>query len=323
MKNDQRNNRSSSNIVLALPLVAVFINLLIYFLVPNYGINKITNIYPLFIFVGCTVYVGAFIASTKSEVLRRSIENKAPLIFVFSILLIVWDGLTLKSGKLPLPFFPWTDKVLNALVYDRKILFISVLHSLRLLGLGYFVGASIGFITGTLMGWYKGLSYWLMPFMRALGPIPAVTLIPIIIILFPTSFAGSVFLIALAVWFPVTLLTYSGIQNVNNAYFEVAKTLGAKEKYMILNVAIPGALPHIFLGLFQGITVACVTLIVAEMMGVKAGLGWYITWATGWAEYDKVYASLLIILLTFSGVITLLFKVRNKFLSWQKGVIKW
>ncbi|TCP96624.1 ABC transporter permease [Serpentinicella alkaliphila] len=263
------------------------------------------------------------IAYRKSEVLRKSIENNAPLFFVFIIFLILWDILTLKSGKLPLPFFPWPDKVLNALVNDRRVLFISVLHSLRLLGLGYIAGASVGFITGTLMGWYKGISYWLMPIMRALGPIPAVTLIPIIMILFPTSFAGSVFLIALAVWFPVTLLTYSGIQNVNNAYFEVAKTLGAKEKYMILNVAIPGALPHIFLGLFQGITVACVTLIVAEMMGVKAGLGWYITWATGWAEYDKVYASLLIILITFSGVITLLFKVRNKFLSWQKGVIKW
>jgi NitT/TauT family transport system permease protein len=59
------------------------------------------------------------------------------------------------------------------------------------------------------------------------------------------------------------------------------------------------------------------------MLGVKAGLGWYITWAQGWAAYPKVYAALAIIALLFSGLILLLFKIRDNVLSWQKGLVRW
>jgi NitT/TauT family transport system permease protein len=56
---------------------------------------------------------------------------------------------------------------------------------------------------------------------------------------------------------------------------------------------------------------------------VKSGLGWYVSWAQGWAEYGKVYAALIIMAVFFSTIMTLLFKVRDRVLVWQKGVIKW
>ncbi len=309
--------------ILFLPLTGVLFVITLYYHTPNYLDITVSHWYPTIIGVFASVYVAALILSLKKYKLRTFLRNKAPLYFAVMIIFVIWDGLTLKSGRLPMPYFPWPDRIINALINDRRILGQSVLHSTRLLGLGYLLGAFTGLITGVLMGWYKTCTYWIMPIMRTIGPIPAISWIPVVMILFPTSFSGSVFLIALAVWFPVALLTYSGITNVRNTYFEVGRTLGADESYLIFKIAIPASLPHIFLGLFQGIGVSCVTLIVAEMMGVKAGLGWYITWATGWAEYDKMYASLFLILLTFTAVIKILFYVRDKFLSWQKGVIKW
>lgn len=309
--------------ILFLPPIGALLVIIAYHLTPNYLDIAVSYWYSAVIGALAIVYVAALIYSVKNQKLRTFLRNKAPLYFAVMIIFIIWDGLTLKSGRLPMPYFPWPDRIINALINDRYILGQSVLHSARLLGLGYLLGAFTGLVTGILMGWYKYCAYWIMPLMRTIGPIPAISWIPVVMILFPTSFSGSVFLIALAVWFPVALLTYSGIINVRNAYFEVARTLGADERYLVFRIAIPASLPHIFLGLFQGIGVSCVTLIVAEMMGVKAGLGWYITWATGWAEYDKMYASLFLILLTFTAVIKILFYVRDKFLSWQKGVIKW
>src|SRR6266567_692306 len=64
-------------------------------------------------------------------------------------------------------------------------------------------------------------------------------------------------------------------------------------------------------------------LVVAESVGVKSGLGWYVSWAQGWAEYGKVYASLVIMAAFFSTIMTLLFKLRDRVLVWQKGMIKW
>ncbi len=65
----------------------------------------------------------------------------------------------------------------------------------------------------------------------------------------------------------------------------------------------------------MGLGTSFLALVVAETVGVKSGLGWYVAWAQGWAEYDKVYGALVIMALLFKG--------RNRVLVWQKGVIKW
>lgn len=64
-------------------------------------------------------------------------------------------------------------------------------------------------------------------------------------------------------------------------------------------------------------------LVTAEMMGVKAGLGWYLTWAQGWASYTNMYGALIVMALLCSGLITLLFATRDRVLSWQTGTVKW
>jgi NitT/TauT family transport system permease protein len=130
-------------------------------------------------------------------------------------------------------------------------------------------------------------------------------------------------LIALAVWFPVTMLAASGIANVRKSFLDVARTLGAGRGYLIFRVAIPAAMPSIFVGLFMGLGSSFLTLIVAETVGVKSGLGWYIGWAKTWADYAKVYAALIIMAVFFSAIMTLLFKIRDRVLVYQKGTIQW
>ena len=110
---------------------------------------------------------------------------------------------------------------------------------------------------------------------------------------------------------------------MNAAYYDIARTLGARPSFLILRVAIPAALPSVFVGLFMGLGVSFSVLIVAEMMGVKAGLGWYLQWAQGWAAYSNMYAALLVMALMCSGLITLLFRFRDRLLAWQKGLLTW
>jgi NitT/TauT family transport system permease protein len=159
--------------------------------------------------------------------------------------------------------------------------------------------------------------------LRFIGPLPAAAWLPIAFFTFPSSWSASTFLIALATGFPVTVLTWSGIASVPSAYYDVARTLGAKPSFLVLKVAIPAALPHVFVGLFMGLGASFAVLVVAEMIGVKAGLGWYLQWAQGWAAYANLYAALLVMSLLCSGAITLLFRLRDRVLIWQKGVVKW
>ena len=246
-----------------------------------------------------------------------------PIFTAAILLLAVWDMVTLGFHLLPLPYFPGPAAVLRSLISDRALLLDSTWHSLVLLLSGYTLGVIVGLVSGVCIGWSSSVRYWGMPLLKVVGPIPATAWIPLAMVVSPSAIVSAAGLVALAVWFPVTMLTASGISNTRASYLDVARTLGAGRAYLIFRVAIPAAVPNIFIGLFVGLGASFLTLVVAESVGVKSGLGWYVSWAQGWAEYGKVFAALIIMAAFFSSLMTLLFKVRDRVLVWQKGIIKW
>jgi len=255
--------------------------------------------------------------------LRRWLDHMSPILAAAILLLGIWEVITSGFHWLPMPYFPGPAGVLRSLVDDAPLLFESTWHSLFLLLSGYSLGVVIALVTGVCIGWFRTARYWGMPLLKILGPIPATAWVPLAMVVSPSREFSAIGLIALAVWFPVTMLTVSGISNTRASYLDVARTLGAGERYLIFRVAIPAAMPNIFVGLFMGLGASFLTLIVAETVGVKSGLGWYLAWAQGWAEYGKVYAALVIMAAFFSTVMTGLFKLRDIVLVWQKGMIKW
>lgn len=255
--------------------------------------------------------------------LGQRLKNAGPWLIALPVLLGIWELLTAKLALLPVPFFAPPQALLAVYIEDYARLADSLLHSALLLGSGVALGAATGFVAGVSIGWSTRIGYWLHPVLRILGPVPSTALLPLCFFLFPSSWSASVFLIALATWFPVTVLTWSGVASVDKAYYDVARTLGARPGFLIFKVAIPAALPHVFVGLFMGLGASFSTLVVAEMMGVKSGIGWYLQWAQGWAAYANMYAALLIMALACSGLITGLFLVRDRLLAWQKGAMKW
>ncbi|MFT4240763.1 MAG: ABC transporter permease subunit, partial [Acidovorax sp.] len=254
---------------------------------------------------------------------QRRVRPAGPWLVALAWGLLLWEVFTAKLGTLPPPFFAPPQALVEVFATDAPRLLESAGASLRLLALGVALGAAAGFGVGVWMGWSRAASYWIHPVLRFLGPVPTTALLPISFYFFPSSGSTAVFLIALGTAFPVAVLTWSGVAGVHKQYYDVARTLGASQWFLVLRVAIPAALPQVFVGLFMGLGAAFSTLVVAEMLGVKAGLGWYLTWAQGWAAYPNMYAALLVMALLFSGVITLLFALRDRVLSWQKGVVKW
>jgi NitT/TauT family transport system permease protein len=282
-----------------------------------------THSYRLFIYEIVAVSIVLAIAQRFWSPLRSWMRHMCPIFTAAILLLGLWDLVTFGSHLLPMPYFPGPAAVLRSLISDRVLLLDSTWHSLALLLSGYAVGVLVGLISGICIGWSSPIRYWGMPMLKIVGPIPATAWIPLAMVISPSAIVSAAGLIALTVWFPVTMLTASGISNTPASYLDVARTLGAGRAYLIFRVAIPAAVPNIFIGLFMGLGASFLTLVVAESVGVKSGLGWYVSWAQGWAEYGKVFAALIIMAAFFSTIMTLLFKVRDRVLVWQKGVIKW
>jgi NitT/TauT family transport system permease protein len=264
----------------------------------------------------------AAFAGVRFAGLQR-VQRLTPWLIALALFMGAWEAITAKFGLLPLPFFPPPQAILEVVIDDRALLGAGIFASFRLLATGYFLGAAIGFVTGVAVGWSRLAGYWIHPLLRFIGPLPATAWLPLAFFVFPSSFSASIFLIALATGFPVTVLTWSGVASVNSAYYDIARTLGAGRRFLVLKVAIPAAMPHVFVGLFMGLGNSFAVLVVAEMLGVKAGLGWYLQWAQGWAAYANMYAALLIMAFLCSGLITVLFRLRDRLLSWQKGLVRW
>jgi NitT/TauT family transport system permease protein len=277
--------------------------------------------------ISAFVIAGGILVATLSGSLLRGfgtgLQQRAPWLLALGLFLTLWEVATAKFAWLPLPFFPPPQAIIEVYTDDLPKLFDSVLASVKLQLGGYTIGAVAGFLTGVSIGWSRSVGYWVHPVLRFIGPLPATAWLPFAFFTFPSSWSASTFLIALATGFPVTVLTWSGVASVSNAYYDVARTLGAKPSFLVLKVAIPAALPHVFVGLFMGLGSSFAVLVVAEMIGVKAGLGWYLQWAQGWAAYSNMYAALIVMSLLCSGAITLLFRTRDRLLVWQKGVVKW
>src|ERR1700721_1218208 len=91
------------------------------------------------------------------------------------------------------------------------------------------------------LGWSRRFAYWGMPMLKLIGPVPATAWIPISFFVLPTTFAASVLLVALASGIPVAILTASGVASVNRAFYDVARTLGARERFLVWKVAVPAS----------------------------------------------------------------------------------
>lgn len=309
----------------ALPILSIALALILDIVLPD-NLQHPAAEHPYFIWLlgaALVVYLIFYAVSFFRPSLREKLEYKAYFYAGAALFLNILNLLTVKFAILPVLYFPSLDRVFGVLCEDSAFLAKCLAYSARLLFIGWFCGAIVGMLTGIAIGFNKTFSYWVQPLVRVLGPIPSTAWIPIVLIAFPSAVSASAFLIALAVWFPTTVLTSSGIAAIPNAYFEVSSTLGAGSFYRVAKVGIPAAMPHMFLGLFNGTCSSFITLVTAEMLGAKYGIGWYINWQKEMMAYANVYAGLIIIAVTFFILITLLFKFRDHVLAWQKGVIKW
>jgi NitT/TauT family transport system permease protein len=279
------------------------------------------DLFAILIGLGAAVFAGLALAGPRDGRAREILDHYGAWFIAIGVWLAFWEFTTAKTGWLPKPFFSAPTGLLHVYVTDWPRLLICIGYSLRLWGLGFGLGIVFGYAGGLALGWSKRFAYWGMPILKFIGPVPATAWIPCTFYFFPSMFDASVFIVALSSGIPVAILTASGVGSVDSAYYDVGRNLGAKPWYLITRIAIPAALPHTFVGLFMGLYYSFAVLVVAEMLGSKYGLGWYIQFQSNYSAYANVYATLVIMAILCAGLVKLLFVVRDRLLRGQKGFI--
>ncbi|MGC5245551.1 ABC transporter permease [Gordonia sp. DT219] len=273
--------------------------------------------------IGVALWVLSTLDRPAGKWASRRLSHSAAWLAGSAVWMIFWEVSTATTALLEPPYFVSPQAILSRLWEDRVILGESLGNSLQLLVVGFVAGLIAGVATGVVIGWWQSANYWVHPVLIFLGPVPTLAWVPIVFVLFPTAYSGAVFLIALSVWFPLTVVTRAGIVSVPKSYFDVAQTLGADNRFLVLRVSLPGALPSIFTGAFMGLCSSFVSLTVAENFGVNSGLGWYLNWKKGWGDFPGVYAGLVVLIVVCGLLLVLLFRLRERTLRWEKELTRW
>jgi len=225
-------------------------------------------------------------------------ESRYRLVSIISpiLMLLLWE-FTVRVGILDYRFFPTPTmviKTLSEMVISGE-LFEHLFISLQRIFLGFILGAVPGVLVGMLMGWNRWVRAFLDPLVAALYPIPKLSLLPLILIIFGIGEMSKVIVVALAGFFLVLLTTAHGVMNIDPVLIQAGKNYGAKGTSLFTKVILPATLPSIFSGLRLSLGICLLIIVAAEFVAANHGIGYliWISWST--LSVKKMYVGLVVI----------------------------
>jgi ABC-type nitrate/sulfonate/bicarbonate transport system permease component len=213
-----------------------------------------------------------------------------------AVLLVVWEAAT-RVGWVPPLFLPPPSGVV---VEAGRMLASGELArhlaaSLMRIGLGFAIGALAGTGLGLALGASRLAEAVGNPLIAVTYPVPKIALLPLMILWLGIGEAPKVAMIALGVFFPVVINTYSGVRDTEPLMVKAATSLGARRRQVLLKVILPSALPLILAGYRLGAGIALLLVVSAEMISATAGIGFLILHAGDLMLTGKLMVGLLLL----------------------------
>lgn len=235
-------------------------------------------------------------------------------------LLIIWQ-IAASSGWLEKRILPAPTAVVAAfwhLLLSGE-LFIHVRVSAGRALLGLLIGGSLGLILGLLNGTSKFASSLLDSTLQMIRNIPALALIPLVILWFGIDETAKLFLVAVGVFFPVYINTYHGIRSVDPQLIEMGKVYGLSRRELYRQIILPGAMPSILVGFRFSLGLVWVILIVAETISAQSGIGFMTMNAREFLQTDVVLVGILLYALLGKLADSFAKGLEHYFLRWNSN----
>jgi NitT/TauT family transport system permease protein len=211
----------------------------------------------------------------------------------------LWQVLTAGKVRLLLRFdtLPTVTEIVHAL--GRRLgtseYWLDLAQSLIRILTGFGLAAVVGVATGVLLGRSRLFANTFGPLTELVRPVPAIAMVPVAILLFPTDEAGIVFITFLAAYFPILVSTRHAVRALPTLWEDSVRTLGGGRWDVLKQVVLPGILPGVFGGLSVGMGVAWICVISAEMISGRLGIG-YRTWQDYTVlAYSQVFVGIITI----------------------------
>lgn len=233
------------------------------------------------------------------------------------VLLGLWQLIVLAFDMPPF-ILPPPGLVLEKLVLNYELLWEHSLITLSEILLGLLLGLFMGISLALLMLLFNPVRNWLLPVLVASQAIPVFALAPILMLWFGYGMASKVVMAALIIFFPVCTTCFDGLRHTPAGYLDLAKTMGASPRQMLLHVRLPAALPTLASGIRVAMVVAPIGAVVGEWVGSAGGLGYLMLQSNARMQIADMFAALFILALFSIALYYLADYLLRKLIPWHQ-----
>ncbi len=237
--------------------------------------------------------------------------------------LVVWQ-LVVQFKLVNVRNLPSPIKVVETIIFkltnknpDGNLLGTNIFASLQVALSGFALALVIGVPLGLFMGWFTPIDKFVRPVFELLRPVPPIAWIPVVVVFVGIDLKAKATIIFLSVFVPCVINSYTGIKLTKRTLINVAKTFGAGNFETFIKVGIPSAMPMVFTGIRTALGGAWSTLVAAEMLAAKAGLGYMLQVGRNVARADIVVAGMVTISVLGALMALALSMIEKKVLKWK------
>lgn len=254
---------------------------------------------------------------------KKRITLKSILLFILpfssiGLLIALWLYASgINSELVPTPAMTW-DRL--ALLFQKPIsnmnLFGHIWASLKRVFLALLISSAIGIPFGVLVGWNRSFKAIFGTLFELIRPIPPIAWLPIVIMWFGIGEFPKVLIVFIGMFMPIVINSYTGIRLVQPLHLDVGRMFNCNKRQLLTEVAIPSALPAIFAGIRNATSGGWMTVLAAEMIGAKAGLGFLITRGMEFFDVPLILVGMLAI-----GIVGALLAIMTNYI--ERWVCPW
>ncbi|OPL09653.1 MAG: ABC transporter permease [delta proteobacterium ML8_F1] len=233
------------------------------------------------------------------------------------VLIILWQG-AVSLGWVAPYILPSPLAIVKELFASFQILLYHTAITFMEGMAGLMAATLIAFFTALAMDRYPGVKKALYPLLVISQTVPIIIIAPLIAMWFGFGIAPKIFVVILVCFFPITISLADGLSEVDSELIDLLRSMGATPFDIYTKIKLPYTLSNFFSGLKIAATYSIMGAVIGEWLGGKAGLGVYMLRARNSFALEKVFASILIIVLLSIGIFGLIKLGQKKAMPWAQ-----
>jgi NitT/TauT family transport system permease protein len=224
----------------------------------------------------------------------RAVLSKAAPLLAVAGLLGIWQVAALILNTDSFPSALDSIRAIPAILSDRGDL-INILASLRRMAIGLSLAVALAIPLGLMMGRSRAVASFFNPLLMVIYPVPKAALMPVIMLWLGVGDVSKTLVIFLGVSLPIIYHSFQGAKAVEEKMLWSGAAMGMSAPQRMLRIVLPAALPEILTGCRTGLVLALITMVTSEMIARQSGAGNILFNALDMAQYDTVFAMIIII----------------------------